>query len=96
MRRYERPDYLGGGMISFDVYPGNNRSFTVSDGETVKTVSVRNVRGYVFNLTKSGISARGGAVGLYKYVDKCLFEHFCACFAWRILNHVLTIGEEAL
>lgn len=92
-RRYNRPKSFGGGDISFSVYPGDNRSFSVSDGNTVKTVSVRDVSGYVFKLNKTCISANGGASALYEYVDKCLREKFCECYAWEILNHALSVGK---
>lgn len=92
-RQYKRPDYLGGGTISFTVYPGDNRNFSVSYGGTTKTISVRDISGYVYKLNKSGISANGGAEALFKYVDKCLYGRFCECHAWGILNHVLSIGK---
>ena len=81
--------------FSFAVYPGDNEHFTVTKNGIYKTVKITCDPSYVYKLQKSKISARGGALGLFEYIDKCLFENFCECHAWKILDFIIESTKSA-
>lgn len=87
-RTYERAN---GALVSFTVYPGDNDVITVSSGKICNTVKVISNPNFVFKLNKKSISAKDGATGLFNYLDRCLYEHFCECYAWRVIDYALGI-----
>lgn len=87
-RAYARSN---GSRVSFTIYPGDNEAITVSEGKISKTVKVINNPHFVFKLNIRSISAQGGASGLFEFLDRCLYEQFCECYAWRVLNYALGI-----
>lgn len=72
---------------SFTVYPEDNYHITVSRNGVVKTVKVITDSEFVYKLQKTQIKARGGAKGLFEFIDKALFEDFMASLAWKVLRH---------
>jgi hypothetical protein len=74
---------------TFSIYPRDNEAFTVCKNGVTKTVRVVDDAEYTYKLMKTQIKAKGGAEGLYRYVDDALFNHFMECNAWKILNHVI-------
>lgn len=81
--------------FSFAICPGDNEHFTVAKNGIYKTVKITSDPSFVYKLQKSKISARGGAIGLFEYIDKCLFENFCECHAWKILDFIIDNTKSA-
>lgn len=72
---------------SFTVYPEDNNHITVSRDGVVKTVRVITDSEFVYKLQKTQIKANGGAVGLFEFIDKALFENFMSTMAWKVLRY---------
>lgn len=63
---------------------------TVTKNGISKTISIEDCGGeYVYKLMKSRIKARGGASGLFEFIDRALYERFMECHAWRILDYII-------
>ena len=106
-RRYERnitelrKDSSGNDILdvvraenwSFSVYPGDTKSFTVSNGRSTKTVNVQDCTNYTYKASGKRLYAKGGAYGLYKFIDDCLFNQFMECKAWEVLDFVMKSGK---
>lgn len=91
---YNRPDYMGGGIVSFSVSENDNCLFIVSDGIRTKSMNVKEDSGsYVFKLNKRSIAAIDGAIGLFNFVNKNLHDGFMEVYSWKILSHVLNYGK---
>ena len=75
-----------GKRYSYAVYPGDNAALTVTREGITKTVKVSECSAYVYSLKKRDIRAIGGAHKLWEYIDKCFAEHFCECYAYKIMD----------
>ena len=80
---------------SFTVYPGNNDVLTVCRNGITKTVEVKDNSGFTYRLLKTRIEGNGGANGIFKFLDDCLFNEFMECDAWRILHHCIETCRAA-
>ena len=72
---------------TFAVYPGDNEHLTVSRNGVVKTVRVEDCSEFVYSLKCTKVLARGGASGLFEFIDKELYNDEFTCFAWKVLRH---------
>lgn len=91
-RSYQR----NGVRYTFAVYHGNNEYFTVTRDSSQKTARVCDSSDFVYKLRKSSILASGGAHGLYRYIDKCLYTGFCNCLAYKVLDYVIDSSTDAV
>lgn len=83
--------------FTFAIYPGNNEIMTVTKNGVSKTVFIEDCGSeYVYKLMKSRVKARGGASGLFEFIDRALFEKFMDCYAWRILNYIIDEMKPAV
>ena len=80
---------------SFSTYPGNNSILTVSRNGVTKTVEVRERMGFTYRLMRDHVEADGGAEGLFRFLDDCLFHRCMEVLAWKVLRHCLYNCKEA-
>lgn len=95
-RRFERMVYNtetkqmdSMGFYTIAIYPQDKNHITISHGDKYATIKIVDDPKYVFKLQKTQIRARGGASGLFNFIDDCLTEKFGESWAWRIIDHVL-------
>lgn len=91
-RTYTRPQYRGGGQVTVSLLPCGNK-ISVQCGDVVKTVTVRKSREYVYKCTKTGVSAIGGAKGLFDYITGALPHGLFEVYAWQAIGHILQVGK---
>lgn len=53
-----------------------------------KWVRVEDDTTYTYKLMKTKIKAAGGAVGLYKYLVRCINDDFALCNVEKVLNYI--------
>lgn len=77
-------DFLNDTLYTFYVPEENGKiidnhkiiiAITTSESETVKTIKVNDISGYAYKINKKSISADGGAYGLIKFINRCLFNN---------------------
>ena len=83
-----------GNRFSFTVYPENNDFFTVTRNGITKTVRIIENGEFCYKLLKTKILARGGAVGLFKWADNYLYNGFCECLVYKVLNYIIDTMAE--
>lgn len=77
------------------VYPHDDTVITVTRDGQHKTVKVVNSYEYAYKLQKGQIKAKGGATGLYNFIDDCLSEGFGEVMAYKVLDHIIDNMKEA-
>ena len=77
------------GFYTIAIYPQDKNHLTISHGEKYATIKIIDDSDYVFKLQKTQIRARGGAAGLFTFIDDCLSEKFGESWAWKIIDYVL-------
>lgn len=75
------------------IYPKDNKTMTVSRNGVYKTIDIAECSDCVYRLTSTAIFAKGGASGLFTFIDDAMYNNFQDAFAWKILNWIFEHGK---
>ena len=50
------------------------------------TIKTRNASGYAIKINKSGVSADGGAAGVFRFLSDCISNDFMMCYVYKIVD----------
>lgn len=49
-------------------------------------IKTRNANGYAIKINKSGVSADGGARGVFCFLNDCIKNDFMMCYVYKIID----------
>ena len=50
------------------------------------TIKTRNASGYAIKINKSGVSADGGAAGVFRFLSDCISNDFMMCYVYNVVD----------
>lgn len=53
-------------------------------GGDCKQIKTRAASGYAIKINKSGVSADGGAVGVFNFLNDCIKNDFMMCYVYKV------------
>ena len=73
--------------FKFSADPTNNSLFFVSKDGVEKFIKIAEDPEYCYKILKSKIKSKGGAAGLFEFLDSHIRQDFCTCLVEKVLTN---------